>query len=460
MAFERSIAILKIIVIGATHAGTFATQQILTEHPDYAVTVYERNDNLSFLSCGIALWVGNNVSDPNKMFYSSPDALAQLGATMRMEHNVTAIDLDAKTIAATNLVTGEQVTDHYDKLVFTPGSAPVIPPIPGIQSERVFLCKNWTDAKKLHDNAQSINSVVVIGAGYIGAELAEQYALSGKKVTLVDAFDRVLAKNFDRDITDRIEALYTKHGTVLALGQKVTSFTTAADQITVTTDQAAYTADIAVLAVGFRPRTELLQNQVDMLANGAVITDAYMQSSRPEIFAAGDSAAVHYNPTGQDDYIPLATNAVRQGILIGKNIAAPTERYLGTQASSAVALFDMTLAASGLTAAGAAARGITADSVTIEQNYRPEFMLTTTPVAASLTWDPTTHQVLGGAFYSAHDVSMSANMISMAIQTKMTIETLAMVDTFFQPNFDQPINWVNAVAMAAVEKAKQAEPAI
>jgi NADH oxidase (H2O-forming) len=120
----------------------------------------------------------------------------------------------------------------------------------------------------------------------------------------------------------------------------------------------------------------------------------------------------------------------------------------------------MTLAASGLTAAGAAARGITVDSVTIEQNYRPEFMLTTTPVAASLTWDPTTHQVLGGAFYSAHDVSMSANMISMAIQTKMTIETLAMVDTFFQPNFDQPINWVNAVAMAAVEKAKQAEPAI
>lgn len=159
---------MKIIVIGATHAGTFATQQILTEHPDYDVTVYERNDNLSFLSCGIALWVGNNVSDPNKMFYSSPDALAQLGATMRMEHNVTAIDPDAKTIAATNLVTGEQVTDHYDKLVFTPGSAPLIPPIPGIQSERVFLCKNWTDAKKLHDNAQSINSVVVIGADISG----------------------------------------------------------------------------------------------------------------------------------------------------------------------------------------------------------------------------------------------------------------------------------------------------
>lgn len=451
---------MKIIVIGATHAGTFATQQILTEHPEYDVTVYERNDNLSFLSCGIALWVGDNVSDPNKMFYSSPDALAALGATMRMEHNVTAIDPDARTITATNLISGETLTDHYDKLVFTPGSAPVIPPLPGIQSDRVFLCKNWADAKKLHDNAEHINSAIVIGAGYIGAELAEQYALSGKKVTLIDAFDRVLAKNFDQDITDRVEQLYTDNGTHLALGQKVTGFTTTGKGITVATNQGTYTADIAVLAVGFRPRTELLRGQVDMLANGAVITDAYMQSSRPEIFAAGDSAAVHYNPTGQDDYIPLATNAVRQGILIGKNIAAPTEKYLGTQASSAVALFDRTLASSGLTAAGAAARNIPVATVTIEQNYRPEFMLTTTPVVASLTWDPTTHQVLGGAFYSAHDVSMSANMISLAIQTKMTIETLAMVDTFFQPNFDQPINWVNAVAMAAVEKAQETAPAL
>lgn len=451
---------MKIIVIGATHAGTFATQQILTEHPDYDVTVYERNDNLSFLSCGIALWVGDQVSDPNKMFYSSPDALAALGATMHMQHNVTDVDPDAQTVSVTNLMTGEQSTDHYDKLVFTPGSAPVVPDIPGINNDRVFLCKNWTDAKKLHDNAGDINSVIVIGAGYIGAELAEQYALSGKQVILIDAFDRLLAKNFDANITDRVEQLYADHQTELALNQKVTEFATKDNQIQVTTDRGTYTADIAVLAVGFRPRTDLLTGQVDMLANGAVITDAYMQASRPEIFAAGDSAAVHYNPTGENDYIPLATNAVRQGILIGKNIATPTEKYLGTQASSAVALFGQTLAASGLTAASAAARGITVDSVTIEQNYRPDFMLTTTPVLASLTWDLVTHRVLGGAFYSAHDVSMSANVISLAIQTKMTIETLAMVDTFFQPNFDQPINWVNAVAMAAVEKARQTEPVV
>ncbi|WP_179394837.1 FAD-dependent oxidoreductase [Lacticaseibacillus absianus] len=444
---------MKIIVVGATHAGTFATQQTLTEHPDYDVTVYEKNDTLSFLSCGIALWVGGHVSDPNKMFYSSPEQLAELGADMKMGHEVTAIDSASKTVSVTELATGAQFTDTYDKLVFTPGSAPIVPPLPGIDSSRVFFCKDWNDAKKLQANADQIQSAVVIGAGYIGAELAEQYAVNGKAVTLVDALPRVLAKNFDATITDRVEALYRDNGTTLALGEKVIGFEDTDTQITVTTDAGRYTADIAVLAIGFRPHTELLKGQVEMLGNGAILTDDYMRTSNEDIFVAGDSAAVHYNPTGKSDYIPLATNAVRQGMLVGKNIAAPTEKYLGTQASSAVELFDRCIAATGLTTEGAKARGVAVESVTIEQDYRPDFMLTTTPVLATLTWDPATRRVLGGAFYSQHDVSMSANVISMAIQTKMTIDTLAMVDFFFQPNFDQPISWVNAVAMAAVAQA-------
>ncbi|MFD1486322.1 FAD-dependent oxidoreductase [Lacticaseibacillus baoqingensis] len=442
---------MKIIVVGATHAGTFATQQILTEHPDYEVVVYERNDTLSFLSCGIALWVGDHVSDPNKMFYSSPEALSQLGAKMCMQHDVLSIDVYGKKLQVKNLVTGDIRTESYDKLVFTPGSAPVVPPIPGVDSKNVYHCKNWQDANKLRATVDKINSVIVIGAGYIGAELAEQYALAGKQVTLIDAFDRVLAKNFDAEITDKVADDYRAHGVTLALGQKVIGFKDG-QQLTVTTDKGSYAADIAILAVGFRPNTGLLRGKVGMLKNGAVITDQYMRSSRPEIFAAGDSAAVHYNPTGKADYIPLATNAVRQGILVGENIAAPKQAYIGTQSTSAVELFGKTIAASGLTVAGGAARGIKLESVTISENYRPDFMLSTTPVQATLTWDPRTRQVKGGAFYSEHDVSMSANMISMAIQTHMTIDTLSMLDTFFQPNFDQPVNWVNKVAMAAVAK--------
>ncbi|RND56064.1 FAD-dependent oxidoreductase [Lacticaseibacillus paracasei] len=449
---------MKILVIGATHAGTFATQQILTEHPDYDVTVYERNHNLSFLSCGIALWVGDHVSDPEKMFYSSPEALAALGANMQMEHDGLAIDPVAKTVEVKDLKTGNVTTDTYDKLVYTTGSTPIVPNIPGIHDTDVHLCKNWHDAKALKALAPTIKSAIVIGAGYIGAELAEQYALTDKQVTLIDGLPRVLAKNFDATITDRVEKLYTDHGVNLALGEMVTGFDQGTDgEMTVTTDKGSYTADIAVLCTGFRPNTELLKDHLETLPNGAVITDAYMQTSDPAIFAAGDTATVHYNPTGKNDYIPLATNAVRQGILVGKNIEKPTEKYLGTQSSSAVELFEHAIAASGMTTEGAKARGIEVASVTLEQDYRPDFMLTTTPVLCSLTWDPKTHEVKGGAFFSKHDISQSANVISLAIQTHMTIETLAMVDMLFQPNFDQPINWVNAVAMAAVAKAQEME---
>ncbi|GKT03793.1 FAD-dependent oxidoreductase [Furfurilactobacillus entadae] len=444
---------MKVIVIGATHAGTFATQQILTEHPDYDVTVYERHDNLSFLSCGIALWVGGHVSDADKMFYSNPDALAQLGANMQMEHDVTDVDTANKTVTVKDLKSGDITTESYDKLVVTTGSSPVIPPIDGIDNKNVYLCKNWTHAQQLKNAVDKIKSVVVIGSGYIGAEMAEQYSLAGKDVTLIDGFSRVLAKNFDKEITDRVEKQFTDHGVKLALGQMVTSFT-GDDQVTVTTDAGSYTADMAVLCTGFKPSTDLMKGKVDMLPNGAITTDDYMRStSNPDIFAAGDSATVHYNPTHKDDYIPLATNAVRQGILVGHNIDKPTVKYIGTQSTSAVELFGQTIAASGLTVEGAKARGVEVDSVDFEQDYRPDFMLTTTPVLCTLTWDPETHKILGGSFYSNHDVSQSANVISMAIQTGMTIETLSMVDMFFQPNYDQPVHWVSGVAMAAVAKA-------
>lgn len=386
------------------------------------------------------------------MFYSSPEALTKLGAHMKMEHDVLAVDTDNKKITVKDLVTGETTSDTYDKLVVTTGSASVIPPIDGVDNQNVKLCKNYNDAKEIKAAGKDAKSVVVIGAGYIGAELAEQFSLAGKKVTLVDGLPNVLAKNFDSEISDRVAKDYEDHDVKLALNEMVRSFS-GNDQVTVTTTKNSYQADLAVLCAGFRPRTELMKGKVKMLANGAIITDAYMQTSNPDIFAAGDSSVVRYNPTGQDDYIPLATNAVRQGILVGHNIAKPTVKYLGTQSSSAVALFGKTLASSGLTVTGAKQRGVAVESVVLEQDYRPEFMLTTTPILMKLVWDPKTRVVLGGSFYSEYDCAQSANIISLAIQNKMTIDDLSMVDMFFQPNYDQPLNYVNALAMTAVAKA-------
>ncbi|GAB5057021.1 FAD-dependent oxidoreductase [Companilactobacillus alimentarius] len=444
---------MKVSIVGCTHAGTFSAMNILKEHPDWEVSVFERNDNLSFLSCGIALWVSDRVSDPNKMFYASPDALSDLGAHMYMKHDVTDIDFDNKKLAVKDLTSGKTFEQDYDKLVITTGSAPVIPPISGIDSKRVMLCKNWTNANELKENAGEIKSAIVIGAGYIGAELAEGYATLGKETTLIDALPDVLSKNLDPNMSAIAEKDYRDNGVTLGMNEKVVSFEETDHSIIVKTDKNSYEADIAVMCVGFRPNTKMFADKFKTLPNGALIVDKYMHTSIKDVYSAGDAASVHYNPTGDDQYIPLATNSVRQGILVGNNIEKDTVAYMGTQTSSAVELFGRTYAASGLTKVHADALGKKVAEVSLEDNYRPEFMLSTTPVLMNLVWDPETRVVLGGALTSKYDVSQSANLLSLAIQKKVTIDELSMVDFLFQPNFDKPVNYVSALAGAAVEKA-------
>ena len=447
---------MKVSIVGCTHAGTFSAMNILKEHPDWEVSVFERNDNLSFLSCGITLWVSDRVSDPNKMFYASPEALTDMSAHMYMQHDVTDIDFDNKKLSVKNLANGDTFSQTYDKLVITTGSAPIIPPIPGIDSDRVMLCKNWTNANELKENAKDIKSAIVIGAGYIGAELAEGYATLGKETTLIDALPDVLAKNLDPNMSAVAEKDYVDNGVTLGLSEKVESFEETDHSVIVKTDKNTYEADIAVMCVGFRPNTKMFADKFETLPNGALVVDKYMHTSIPDVYSAGDAASVHYNPTGDNQYIPLATNSVRQGILVGKNIEKDTAEYMGTQASSAVELFGRTYAASGLTKVHADALGKNVAEVSLEDNYRPEFMLSTTPVLMNLVWDPETRVVLGGALTSKYDVSQSANLLSLAIQKKVTIDELSMVDFLFQPNFDKPVNYVSALAGAAVEKADSA----
>ncbi len=443
---------MKIAVIGCTHAGTFAIKEILAEHPDAQVTVYEKNDNISFLSCGIALYLGNQVANPQGLFYSNPDELAKLGATVKMNHEVTAVDTQAKTLSITDLDNQNSFEDTYDKLVVTTGSWPVIPPIKGVDNKNVYLCKNWNHAQELFQTAPAKKRITVIGAGYIGAELAEAYSTTGHEVTLIDGAESIMSKYFDKQFTDQVEADFKDHGVTLALGQQVTEIT-GDDVATVKTTAGQYESDLVILCVGFAPNTSLFKGQLDMTQNGALITNDYMQTSNPDVFAAGDSVAVHYNPTHKLAYIPLATNAVRQGVLIGRNIEKPTVKYMGTQSSSGLKLYNRTIVSTGLTMAAAEQQGIRARQVIMTDNYRPEFMPSTDPVLMSLVYDPETRRILGGSLMSTYDVSQSANTLSVCIQNNNTIDDLAMVDMLFQPQFDRPFNYLNILAQAAQKQA-------
>ncbi|MDQ0060168.1 NADPH-dependent 2,4-dienoyl-CoA reductase/sulfur reductase-like enzyme [Paenibacillus harenae] len=442
---------MKIVVVGCTHAGTAAITQIARLYPEAAITVYERNDNISFLSCGIALHVAGIVKDAEQLFYASPDQLAALGVTTHMRHDVLAIDTDAKTIEVRNLATGEPFVDTFDKLVMTTGSWPIIPQMEGIGLENIELCKNYQHSQTIIEKAKHAKRIAVIGAGYIGIELVEAFEELGKQVTLIDNMDRVLFKYLDESFTAIVEKQFADKGVTLALGQTVTSFTGEDGRVTrINTTAGEYEADLVVLCIGFRPNTELLKGQVDMLPNGAIIVDSYMRTSKPDIFAAGDSCAVHYNPTGQHAYIPLATNAVRMGTLVARNLMKPTVRYLGTQGTSGIKIYDYNIASTGMTEAAALAAGLNVKNVTIEDNYRPEFMPTYEKVMLKVVYEAEGGRIVGAQILSKVDLTQAINTLSVCIQNEMTMDELSFVDFFFQPHYNKPWNLLNQAGLQAI----------
>ncbi|GAK41357.1 NADH oxidase [Paenibacillus sp. TCA20] len=443
---------MKVAVIGCTHAGTAAIINTAKLYPDAEITVYERNDNVSFLSCGIALYVGGVVKDPHGLFYSSPAQLQELGVKMRMLHEVIEVDTKAKSLKARSLNTGEELVDTYDKLIVTTGSWPIIPNLEGIDLNNVLLCKNYEHSNTIIAKSQDARHVTVVGAGYIGIELVEAFQMNGKEVTLIDAEDRILSKYLDEEFTDRIQSDLTDKGIQLVLGEKVSRFEGEEGSVRkVVTDKGTYETDLVILCIGFRPNTELLKGQVDMMPNGAILVDRYMRTSNPDVFAAGDSSAIYYNPTRQASYIPLATNAVRMGTLVARNLKAPVTRYMGTQGTSGIKIYEQNIAGTGLTEAGAVAAGLQVESVTLEDSYRPEFMPTAEKVLIKVIFEQESRRIVGAQLMSEAELTQSINTLSVCIQNEMTVDELAFIDFFFQPHYNKPWNFLNSVGQKALK---------
>ena len=413
---------MKIVVVGCTHAGTAAVVNLKELHPESEITIYEKNDNLSFLSCGIALNVGGVIKETKNLFYNSPENLAKMGVVTNMKHEVLDIDFENKTLKVKNLLTNEEFEDNYDKLVLTLGSWPIVPKFEGGDLKNILLCKNHDHAIEIIEKSKEAKNVVIIGAGYIGVELVEAFEMQGKKVTLIDAEERIMAKYLDKEFTDIAEKEFADRGVNLVLGEKVSKFEGENGKVTkVVTEKGSYEGDLVVLCIGFAPNTKLVQGKLDTLPNGAIIIDEYMRTSKEDVFAAGDCCVVKYNPAHDTRYIPLATNAVRMGTLVARNIVEPTLKYMGTQGTSGIKIYEKCIASTGLT-----------------------------EEVAKATTKMNVGSVIGGQIISDIDLTQFMNTLSVVIQNEMTVEELAMTDFFFQPHFNKPWSILNAVALKAL----------
>ncbi|HEK9643242.1 TPA: FAD-dependent oxidoreductase, partial [Streptococcus equi subsp. equi] len=266
----------KIVVIGANHAGTACIKTMLTNYGDAnEIVVFDQNSNISFLGCGMALWIGEQISGPEGLFYSNKEELESLGAKVYMESPVQSIDYDAKTVTA--LVDGKEHVESYDKLIFATGSQPILPPIKGAEIKEgslefeatlenlqfVKLYQNSADVISKLEN-KDIKRVAVVGAGYIGVELAEAFQRKGKEVILIDVADTCLAGYYDRDLTDVMSKNLEEHGIQLAFGETVKEVAGDGKVEKLITDKNEYDVDMVILAVGFRPNTALGAGKIEL----------------------------------------------------------------------------------------------------------------------------------------------------------------------------------------------------
>ncbi|WP_297297322.1 FAD-dependent oxidoreductase [uncultured Brachyspira sp.] len=451
---------MKVIVIGCNHAGTWAAKTLKATDPNCQVVTYDRNDNISFLACGIALWVGGVVKDPKGLFYASPEGLKSEGIDVYMGHEVMKIDWANKKLTVKELATGKEFEDNYDKLILATGSWPVTPPIEGLKQEGtkyglkegIFFSKLYQQGQEIIDEIAKpeVKKVMVVGAGYIGVELIEAFKNHGKEVILMEAMPRVMANYFDKEITDEAEKRIKEAGIEMHLGETVKKFEGEGRVKKVVTDKGSYDVDMVVMSVGFKPNSELYKDYLETLPNGAIVVDTTMKSSKDDnVYAIGDCASVYSCSSKSNEYIALATNAVRMGIVAANNVLGKKVNYCGTQGSNAICVFGYNMASTGWSEETAKKKGLKVKSNFFKDAERPEFMPSYEDVLVKIVYMEDTGRIVGAQIASKHNHAEAIHAFSLAIANEMTVQDFALSDFFFLPHYNKPLSWMTMVAYTA-----------
>lgn len=453
---------MKVIVVGSSHGGYETVRGILAEQPDTEIQWYEKGDFLSFLSCGMQLYLEGVVKDVNSVRYATPEGMRAQGVHVFTRQEITQVDAAKHQVTVHDLAHDTTRTESYDKLVLSVGAVPVNLPVPGNDLKNVYAMRgrDWAIKLKAKTVDPTVQNVVVIGAGYIGVEAAEVFAKAGKHVTLIDMIARPLGLYLDAEFTDRLTETMKADNIYPATGQLVKEFVGHQGAVQqVVTDQGTYPADLVIQTAGIKANTGWLKGVVDLDEKGLVKINDHLETSAADVYAVGDATKVPFAPTDTPQQIALATNARRQGRIAAKNVLGDDVAMPPVSGSSALSVFDYHFASTGIKEGTSERYGVKTASVFVTDTTQPPFVPTeagNTEVYFKLTYDPASLRVLGAQIMSKRDVTANINAISLAIQGKMTLKDLAYADFFFQPGFDRPWNIMNVAAQKALLAEKQA----
>ncbi len=444
---------MKIVVIGGVAAGMSAAARARRLSESAQIVVLERSRHVSFANCGLPYHIGGDIQDREQLVLQTPQTLAEsLNLDVRIGHEVVAINTAEKTIVVRELDTGIKYFEAYDKLVLSPGAKPIRPPLPGIDHPRIFTLRNIEDMDVIKSKVdEGISRVVVIGGGYIGIEMAENLRQRNIEVVLVELAEQILSASLDPEMARDMQYHLQYHGVQLKLGTAASSFEDKKGKVLVhLNDGSTLESDLVMLAVGVRPDVDLLKDTgITLGPRGGIQVNAHMQTSDPDVYAAGDAIEVRDTITGNDALIALAGPANRQGRIAADHIFGRYSAYQSTQGTAIVKVFEMTGGATGATEKTLKQQKISYRKVYLHPSGHASYYPGTAPMHIKLLFAPENGRILGAQVVGYDGVDKRIDVFATALRGNMTIYDLEMLELAYAPPYGSakdPVNMAGFIA--------------
>lgn len=428
---------MDILVIGGIAAGASIAAKAKRTNPAANVTIIEKEDYLSFGACGLPFYLGGQFEDGNRMMVRSVEDTRKAGIEVLIKHEVLSVDFFKKEVKIKNLEDESVFTRIYDKLAIASGARPVLPNVEGIDAENVYTVTRLREVEKLKKDLEFCENIVIVGAGFISIEVADELSRLGKKLVIIQRSQQIMKDIYDVEISNRISEALLESGVSFMPGNAFMGFELENGRVrAVLTDKNRFKADLVIVAMGFAPQTLIFDDpRLEKLANGAIKIDEYGMTSIKDVYAAGDCAGV-YNILEPNYYAPMATYANKMGRIVGENIVSDKQRaYIGALSSSSIKIGEYGAGKTGLTERKARELGYDVGAKLVEANNHSDYLPGQSKMAIKLVYDKSNRKILGGQIFGKDGAVERLNALTVAVFSGLTLDQLGFMDFQYSPAF-------------------------
>ena len=456
---------LKVLIIGGVACGTKTASRLKRLCPQAQIVIIEKGSVVSYGACGLTYYV-EGLFPRIEMLCETPVGVARTpeffakakGVEVRTSMEAQRIDRDNKTVLAKNLATGQEERLDYDKLVIATGATAIKPSIEGANLQNIWQVRELNDAETMvkQITAQQMKRAVIIGAGYIGIEMAEALVARGLDVTVIEIFDQIMPRFLDYEFATIAANHLRQKGVKLVLKERVIKLLGKDNKVTnVVTDNQTLPADLVVMAIGVRPNDKLArESALSCSPAGGILINSYCQTSDPDIYAGGDCVLNSYidSTPGKPLYVPLGSTANKHGRIIADHIADKPVAYPGISSTGICKAFDFTLARTGLTEKEARALHLDIETAIWVGPEYPHYYPDAKPLFIKLVASRRTHKLLGAQVIGMGEVAKRVDVAATSLHFGATVDQLAEIDLAYAPPYAPPIDPIAVAAHVLINK--------